>query len=449
MRLLLLTSFVVLALPAVSSAQPLPVRLLVSDADSHARSAVSAGAVFGIELGRSPTADPDVLAAADQSAPELEFVSGVARSNEGVIVVTDLGVDRMSGLRDGQVRQVLGLGTTRRLDDGATFVDPFGVCALPDGRFVVSDRDADPSGLGNDREGRAGHGALFIVDHVADRTTLLSDGSDHAIAEITGPSAFQDPLGIWCEGDSVLVADFWADLDTTDTQVGAIYRVRVSDGFVSLVTWDSEIIAPLDVASMSDGTVLVADTPGGVAPPIVFAVDPTGEPRSNASVLSWNQYGTIEGVAVGPFDEVYIVDSGLYNETEMRFEIDPGIYRLDPAPPDRNAVVVSSSLELVTPVGLAVETTDPPGLIVSAPLDALPGGDRPTIHDVTRASFAPSCPPTAPFSFCAVQAYAGPLGPLRIPEPMGDGALFLFQHSDPVDTMTVRRDGADLVFESR
>jgi len=176
---------------------------------------------------------------------------------------------------------------------------------LPDGRMVVADRDADPSGLGEDPNLGNGHGAIFVAAAEDAGISLLADGSNYPAGRPAGwASIFVDPQGLAVDLDgSILVADRDSDpselgLDLSGfSGQGALFRVDPATGVVTLVSDGSLSVDgaspdgssswfedPGDVAVSSDGRIFLLETfadPAGLGGSgAIFEITPgTGELR--------------------------------------------------------------------------------------------------------------------------------------------------------------------------
>lgn len=355
---LLAAASLLVALGATAQTSSAP-RLVILDQDAGFVNASSAGALMNFDASAGLLAFPLLEASAANGAP-FEIVSGLEISPfDARAYVTDLGA---SG-NDGAIYSVIGGagGENTVLAGDANLPDPFDLTFVPTGaagrRLVVSDWDADPSGLGADNVGGAGHGALYWVDEATGALTLLADGTDHPAwpGVPLGDSAFEDPVSVaWSDADQTLyVADLSADpLGLGYT--GAVYAVNPADGLLSLVSsgFDFLALTSLDVAP--DGSLLVVD--GVQADSVVWEIDVANpDPEANYSALTGGtQYALLEGIDTDAAGNVYLADSGEYDSGTMSFILPPRLWKVDLANsnPGTNGVILNESTALTLPVSV-------------------------------------------------------------------------------------------------
>lgn len=420
--------------------------LVVVDVDAHAVSSDLAGALFSFDPAAPIDAAPLALAAADAGAP-FEFLGGLALSPlDGSAFIPDWGTVSPPVVHrvDCATRAVTQAAADPR------FVQPLGAAFLPDGRLAVADWDADPSGLGPDSVGGLGHGAIFLVDVrsciAGCPVTVLSDGSIHPFGP-TVATAFEDPLAVQYDAprNRLLVADLAAPPGSRWTT--SLYAVDLVTGAVTVVSNDTSLVALRALGIETDGTILAVD--GGSLPGdgIVWEIDPLLPADANATLLSRGpQYSFVEDVDVDSAGRIFVIDSGDWNGSS--FDVPPGIFEVDPAigNPDTNGILVNQSVELVNPFAIAAR----PGACVAAGRLAVNRSAMRSGASV-RLQFVDGTCLRPPWSFCVDQFIDAALDGLIL---AGEGApalresLRLYEHSDPVPTMKLRRDGADLVFSA-
>lgn len=196
------------------------------------------------------------------------------------------------------------------------FVDPMGVARLSSTEVVVADLDADPSELGADSAGFAGHGALFAVDVSTGAVRLVSDGTLSADGPPPGGAAswFEDPAAVAVGADAKLhVLDSQAD-PLALGQRGAVFEVDVATGRLRLVAASAQFRSPAFLAALPDGSLVVSDQ---MAQPVadgsrgaLFRVDPAGlDPTQAVTVLATHpRFRGPRGLGTAPDGSVFVAD---------------------------------------------------------------------------------------------------------------------------------------------
>jgi sugar lactone lactonase YvrE len=166
------------------------------------------------------------------------------------------------------------------------FVSPSDLVALPDGRFVVADADADPFALGGEP------GALFEV---------FPSG---AVTPLASTADFVDPRAVARDRDgTLLVLDAGATLGG-GAGTGALFRVNAASGLVTPLVSDERWTACADVVVGPDGGYFVLDAEG----------DPLGH---------GGDQGTVYRVDPGDLAvSIYSSDPALENPTSLALAID-------------------------------------------------------------------------------------------------------------------------------
>jgi hypothetical protein len=393
-------------------------------------------------------ATPGVAAAADTGAP-FEFITGLAVSPvTGITYVSDPGVDPASVPR---IHAVDCAGTVSTVVAGGPLSEPGGLGFLPDGRLVITDLDADPSALGPDSSGGAGHGALFVVD-VLNCTppctpSLLSDGTSHSFGG-GFTSAFEDPFDV--AYDAVTERLEVVDLQLPGGGLGSLLAVDPSTGKVDLVSapgWEY----PVGVAVRSNGHPLVCDAGLNAGTSSAWDVDPTiADPLTNATLLTGGaQYAQLEDVTRDASGQVYLVDWGEYDQGSGTFITPPAIWRVDESNPNplRNGVLVNESVDLITPLAATPlpDCAPPQGLAINRRVTSL-------ATPLMRLQFLDVACRQPPWLACPDQIVAGPADGMRLSGEAAASAtpsLRLYEHSDPIATLRVERSGSDLVIRVR
>jgi sugar lactone lactonase YvrE len=321
------------------------------------------------DLGTGPgvLARVDLLAGTSDSpvvetdGPPMGFPVRLALSPfDGRLYIADIDVD---GADTGGILRVTGgqgVAVTLPLT-GLPLADPTGIAFLPDGRLVVADQAADPSGLGEDRSSDAigGPGALFLVDPSTNAVTLLSDGRLHeAMPGVpAGASAFEEPWDVVYSPvtRTLYVADGFADPLGLGGYRGAVLAVDAATGFVRTVAADRDFLGPSDLAVTRDGSLMVLDLQvlGGST---VWRVDVRdGDVRNNHElVTTGEQYGAPIDIAIDGAGRLFLLDIGVYDVPNDRWIDRPGVYRVDSgsADPETNGVLVNDSGDFLSPISL-------------------------------------------------------------------------------------------------
>ena len=210
--------------------------LLVIDRDAHFASSDIGGALFSFDPSAPANTAPAILAAADRGAPFAMPLAVDVSPLDGHALVTDL-----PWMADPAIYRfdcTTNAATTAATDP--RFVAPLAIAFLPDGRAVVADADADPSRLGPDSFGGAGHGALFLVDMrsctAGCPVSVLSDGRLHPFGG--SGSAFEDPRAVAYDRsrDRLVVGDSNA---SPRGWISSVFAVDIATGAVSLISTNS------------------------------------------------------------------------------------------------------------------------------------------------------------------------------------------------------------------
>lgn len=418
-------------------AAPVATDLTLLDADAQPLSASVAGAVLAVTLGDSADAPP--LLVADGAAPGWSHLSGLARLSDGRHVVSDLGPSAALA-QDGRLFTIDPAGVATLLSADARLREPVDVTELAAGVLAVADRAADPSGLGLDSQGTDGHGALFA--HEAGALRVVADGTRHAVPGVTaGTSVFEDPVAVARDPATggTLVLDFNAAIPGS-AGWGALFLVDAT-GFVTLLSAHEDFYDLVDVATLSDGTILVLDGERGNSR--LYRIDRgAADLTRNATLVSHGaQHAKLEGLAVGPRDAIFVVDSGEVDAVSGALRRAPSLSRIEPLLPARqNADVVHQGAQLLLPLQLAVESRDvSEGLAVSVatPLSAGMAG--------VRALLAPARA-VAPWSFEPAVVGPGALGAASVTASASRvPSLRLVQHSADVSDMRLSRETGALL----
>ncbi len=355
-----------------------PGRLAVVDAFADPFSRGHFGAVFEAPV----SADPGVAASAVASSAQGYQLSDLTFRPDGSLVVVDrdadpasLGPDPNGDAGHGAVFVVdaatqgfvlladgrnypAGLPPPRR----TAFVDPRGIAALPDGRILVADADADPSDLGDDSSGFAGHGALYVVD-AGGAVRLASNGtlSDDGPAPGGAPSWFEDPGAVAVTADgTVYVLDIFGDPLATGGR-GAVFRVDLATGRLRLVAVSSDFRAPTGIAELRPGLLVVSDQiasfRGDGSRGTLFAVDlAAADPRAAVSVLATDaRFRGPAGLGVAPDGSVFVADPFA---DPLRLGRIGGLFRLRPGATDPQLASVAADYRAAVSVR-PVPPTDP------------------------------------------------------------------------------------------
>ncbi|MEM7245433.1 MAG: hypothetical protein AAF533_08815 [Acidobacteriota bacterium] len=181
-----------------------------------------------------------------------------------------LGLDLMSGdLR------VLADGTTCEasldcsVEAPALFVEPTGLAWWPGTELlVVADPEADPLGLGPDRLGGSGHGAIYSVSIATGEVALISAGDVHSESLPDGRPIFEDPIAVTFDEAGVLHVLDRSALRPSDTHRGIWFTVNVATGRASLANVPSEPADLRDLALGPTDAWLLGGGTGGLAPGI-------------------------------------------------------------------------------------------------------------------------------------------------------------------------------------
>jgi len=322
-------------LATTAAAQNDAQQLLILDQDAHAVSDMVAGALFNFEVGSAPTSAPVVEVAADSGAPQFHFVSGIAISPwDGSVYISDLGLE-FGTLADGAIlRHEQGSGTVTTLagPGDPDLRDPFALAFTEDGTLLVVDWESDPSGLGADWVGGVGHGGVYSVDLNTGALTLLSDGTNHDVPGIDPTeTVFQDPIGVAWDPvrDLIYIADFSADGDNDGFFNGSVFSLDPATGQLRVVSAYWNFAAPTAITVRPNGRPLVVDAVQDDS--VLFEIDlGAADLTDNVTfITSSTQYSLLEGVTVDAADGIWVVDIGEWDDTDMMWFTEPGIYRVD------------------------------------------------------------------------------------------------------------------------
>lgn len=401
-----LSVLVTVAGPAPPASAQAAGHLLVVDVDAGAVSLASAGALFNIDVAATDILAPPIYEASADSGAPFEYLAGVAVSPvDGRAYVADWGTAVPPAVAIPKIFAVDGrTGAVQVIALGAPLLQPFGLTFLPDGRLVVVDWDADPSGIGPDGYGGTGHGALFVIDvpncsSPPCAVSVLSDGGSHPF----GPgvrSAFEDPVGV--AYDSVSARLYVVDLQAPSAAAllsSPLYAVDTATGAVSVVAHNLAWTALIAVDVRGDGSPIVVDDTGVVGGSTVWQVDVIRPVTNNATLLTsgiaggpTSQYAIVEDTAIDPVtDRVYVVDSGEY--VGGTFVTPPRVLAIDEGNPDplTNGTIVNEAFDFVTPSALGfvpqpVATSVSPAMI-GAPTNVMISGSH--LFPWTSLDFGP------------------------------------------------------------
>ena len=361
------------------AAAPCP-RLRIADPLLDPGNDPGGGGIVDVDIDLPPTANTNIAA----GTPLATLLTHVAVGRNRLTFATDMEADP-SGLGP-DAGGSAGPGAVFSLDPGGTalalvadgticgasiancgpagvFVDPIGLAwSGVSGLLVVVDPDSDPSGLGPDALGHAGHGALLAVDLATGRIDLVADGSSYA-AGIPGggPSIFEDPIAVAFGWDGALyVLDQLARPDGADP--GALFRVDPSDGAVTLVSSDRLMSGPRDVAPEPSGTLLVLDRlvgrHGGL-----LRIDPALPPASNVvAIMAPDDLVEPSGVVVAGNGEIFVADTSADPFGDPDTVLHGAVFRIDAG---GGAVPVSSTPDFEAP--WSVDLLEPLSLDAASP----------------------------------------------------------------------------------
>lgn len=357
----------------VATAQEDAHQLLILDQDAHAVSSAVAGALFNFDLSQPSSTAPALEIGADGGGGLFQGISGVAVSPwDGAAYISDVGPP-LTGAADGAIyRYEAGSGTLSTVvaPGHPLLLDPFQIAFGDEGVLLVADWESDPSGLGSDWVGGAGHGGIFSVDLASGALTLVSDGTNHDVPGIDpAESAFQDPIGIaWDPVRRLIyVADFSADGDNDGFFNGTLFSVDPATSQVRVVSAYWNFAAPIAVAVRPNGRPLVLDSVEDDS--LLLEVDlGASDLTDNVAFITagaGGQYALLEGVAVDEAENIWVVDLGEWDDVDMEFIVPPGVYRVDESQrgvdPDfdlNNAIPVvewsATADTILSPVALAV-----------------------------------------------------------------------------------------------
>lgn len=348
-------------------------KLVVADPMADPGTGAPGGAIFDVD----PDQPPDANSSLAGGGPESVFLADCAVAG-GDVFLADLEADpsllgpdangnpghgaifRMDGLTGALSLVADGTncgGSIASCGAGGVFVDPVSIAAdLASGMLLVADPDADPSGLGVDALGHAGHGALLRVDPVTGLVELVADGSNYP-AGIPGgaPSVFEDPVAVAVGRDgAIYVADQLARPDARVSAAGAVFRVDPATGIVTLVAANDRFRGLRDVAVEPDGLLLVLDRLAG-GKGTLFRVSPAGPPDGNiVAFLASSAWVEPAGVVADGMGRIHVLDTAA----------DP----LVGAPDGYSGAVfdVDAALTLATPLSSTPDYRAPWGLALLA-----------------------------------------------------------------------------------
>lgn len=376
-----------LACPA--AAEIAPGRLAVLDGFADPFGQGHLGALFEVERLADPTAGITPLA----SSPDFFVPSDLAFLPDGSLVAVDRDADP-SGLgtdpngengRGAVFRWSAVEGVVRLLSDGSdypagrppgqpsVFVDPRGIAVTTSGEILVADQDADPSRLGTDSAGFAGHGALFAVDAVTGAVTLVSDGQSSADGPPPGGAAswFEDPVSVaTLEDGRIFVLDTFGDPGGTGGS-GGVFEVNPTTGEVRLVAASAGFEAPGDIAAAGQELLFtdqLADPFGEGTRGAVFGVDPAVvDPLASTAVEATDPwFRGLGGIGVAPDGSAFIADV-FADPLSLGFL--GAVFRLRS---DGSVAVTSTSdaYGVLASVAVAPPTEPPPTLSAATPASA-------------------------------------------------------------------------------
>ena len=168
-------------------------------------------------------------------------------------------------------------GSVSTLASSTAFVDPMGVAIDSEGRIVVADRSADPTGLGGNT------GAVFRFR------------PGEAPTPIGASAQFVDPWGVAIDAAGRILV--------TDSSVGDVFRFAPGEAPVSIAT---TLTMPAGIAVDTAGNVLVADRNAGAAQGgEVFRFAPGGLP---AALPRTNLFSDPTGIAIDEGGRILVAD---------------------------------------------------------------------------------------------------------------------------------------------
>jgi hypothetical protein len=342
-----------------------------------------AGAAIDVDFGFPPTQDTTVVG----GPAEAMFLSQVAVARNRLTYLSDLeadpshvGPDAGGNPGPGAVFSLDTSGSLAVVSDGTlcgpsitncpasgVFVDPIGI-AWNEGRslLVIVDPDADPSGLGPDANGHAGHGAVLAIDPATGQVDVVADGRDYP-AGIPGgaPSIFEDPIAIAFGWDgSLFVLDQLAHPSGADP--GAVFGVDPLAGTVTLVSSDPALRGPRDLAVEPGGTILVLDR----IERAIHRIDPGLPPGSNV-VATLLPAGLVDpqGIVVTGSGGILVADGAADPFGDAGSVFHGALFSVDPV--SGASVPVSSTGDYEEPWGL--DLLEPYALDGASPPRGAPG----------------------------------------------------------------------------
>lgn len=356
------------------------VRLVVADAFADPGLGTFSGAVIDVDLDLPADANTAIAGGSDLTA----FLSHVTVGPGRVVYLSDMeadpggiGPDPGGNPGPGAVFAMdPGTGALQVVSDGTicsgpiacpAFGDPIGI-AWHAGlqALVVVDLDADPSGLGPDLNGFAGHGAIYSVDPVTGEVALIADGSNYP-AGIPGgrPSIFEDPIAVDVALDgTIVVADQLAR--PTGNESGAVFLVDPATGEVSLASALPSIRGPRDVAFEPGGTILLLDRLAG-GRGTLFRLDPAGDPVNNlVAALTPQEFVEPAGLVVHGNGTIHVLDA---SADPFFTEVFGSIFEIDAAL--STVSLVSATRDYSAPWGMA--PTEPISLDSASPASGATG----------------------------------------------------------------------------
>ncbi|MEM7245439.1 MAG: hypothetical protein AAF533_08845 [Acidobacteriota bacterium] len=255
--------------------------------------------------------------------------------------------------------------------DGGWFVDPTGLAWRPGTeQLVVADPEANPFGLGPDRDGGSGYGALFSVDVATGFTTLLSDGTAYFTDIPDGrPSIFEEPVAVALDGPNLIhVLDRGAE-PVVGVGHGAWLTVELPSGWVTRATTSSEFLDLRDIARGPDGVWLLDGGDSETAPGVI------GPDPAAGAVLAFRSSELVDPVSFTVLEAgvLLVLDSvGADVDGDGMPDTAGAIYRVDTTAGGAPLVTLQAQTSgFVEPVGLA--KLEPLALTAASPSVAMAG----------------------------------------------------------------------------
>jgi sugar lactone lactonase YvrE len=239
------------------------------------------------------------------SAAQFDNPTGIAIDAQGNLLVTDY---------DGAlVRRVTPQGAVTTLAAASNFIDPFAAVVATDGTYYVQ-TDANNAGVKNGTSGTIW------------RVIPLDDGG--IATPVVVAQGFGRPRGLApIDGGNLFVSDKLLNIvetlvvanGTTSFLAGA----GGDGGFANGTGTGAQFNSPIGVASLADGSVLVADTNNNC----IRLVDPSGSvttfagdgaPGVNDGPVLTAEFNSPRAVAVDASGNVYVSDAGNHRIRRIR-----------------------------------------------------------------------------------------------------------------------------------